>query len=40
VQCLLDERSDCVHGRFAYSLPEPCNNEEIKAPRSAYGDVS
>jgi hypothetical protein len=40
---LLDERADCVHVGFVYSLPElyKMNNQEIKAsPRSAYGDMS
>ena len=46
LQCLLDERSDCVHVGFVYSLPELyCiinnnnNNNNIKAikvPRSTY----
>jgi len=45
LQCLLDERSDCVHVGFVYSLPELyCiinnnnnnNNKAIKVPRSAY----
>jgi hypothetical protein len=42
LQCLLDERADCVHVGFVYSLPELYNmNYEIKAPpRSAYGDIS
>jgi hypothetical protein len=43
LQCLLDERADCVHVGFVYSLPElyNMNNQEIKAlPRSAYGDMS
>ena len=31
LQCLLDERADCVHVGFAYSLPELYNNE-IKVP--------
>jgi hypothetical protein len=38
LQCLLDERSDCVHVGFLYSLPELyCiinNNKAIKVPRS------
>jgi hypothetical protein len=33
LQCLLDERADCVHVGFVYSLPELYNmNDEIKAP--------
>src|SRR5919197_6113506 len=43
LQCLLDERADCVHIGFVYSLPElyNMNNQEIKAPPpSAYGDMS
>ena len=48
LQCLLDERSDCVHVGFVYSLPELyCtlnnnnnnnnnNNKAIKVPRSTY----
>ena len=40
LQCLLDERSDCVHIGFVYSLPELyCiinNNKAIKVPRSVY----
>jgi len=37
LQCLLDERSDCVHVGFVYSLPELYNNEKVKVPpRSAY----
>jgi hypothetical protein len=43
LQCLLDERADCVHVGFVYSLPELYNNmtDEIKAPpRSAYGEIS
>ena len=42
LQCLLDERADCVHVGFVYSLPELHNmTDEIKArPRSAYGDMS
>jgi hypothetical protein len=40
LQCLLDEKSDCVHVGFVYSLPELYNNEEIKAPpHSAYEDT-
>jgi hypothetical protein len=38
LQCLLDERPDCVYVGFVYSLPELCymNNNEIKVPpRSA-----
>jgi hypothetical protein len=42
LQCLLDERADCVHVGFAYSLPEMYNmNNKIKAPpHSAYGENS
>jgi hypothetical protein len=42
LQCLLDERADCVHVGFVYSLPELYNmNDEIKAPpRSAYEEIS
>ena len=43
LQCLLDERADCVHIGFVYSLPElyNMNNQEIKAsPHSAYGEIS
>jgi hypothetical protein len=43
LQCLLDERADCVHVGFVYSLPElyNMNDKEIKAPpRSAYGEIS
>ena len=45
LQCLLDERSDCVHVGFVYSLPELyCiinnnnnnNNKAMKVPRSTY----
>ncbi len=41
LQCLLDERGDCVHVGFVYSLPELYNtNDEIKAPpHSAYGGI-
>ena len=41
LQCLLDEKSECVHVGFVYSLPELYNmNNKIKAPsQSAYGDV-
>jgi hypothetical protein len=40
LQCLLDERADCVHVGFAYSLPELYNmDHKIKAPpHSAYED--
>ena len=42
LQCLLDEKSDCVHVGFVYSLPELYNmNDEIKSPpSSAYADGS
>ena len=38
LQCLLDEKSDCVHVGFVYSLPELYNNEKVKSspPRAAY----
>ena len=40
LQCLLDERSDCVHIGFVYSLPELyCiinTNKAIKVHRSTY----
>jgi hypothetical protein len=41
LQCLLDERADCVHIGFVYSVPELYNmNDEIKAPlRLACGDM-
>src|SRR5918911_201139 len=41
LQCLLDEKSDCAHVGFVYSLPELYNmNNKIKAPApSAYGDT-
>jgi hypothetical protein len=41
LQCLLDEKSDCVHVGFVYSLPELYNmSDTIKAPsRLAYGDT-
>jgi hypothetical protein len=41
LQCLLDERADCVHVGFVYSLPELYNmNNKIKAPpHSAYRDT-
>jgi hypothetical protein len=33
LQCLLDEKSECVHVGFVYSLPELYNmNNKIKAP--------
>ena len=33
LQCLLDEKSDCVHVGFVYSLPELYNmNNRVKAP--------
>jgi hypothetical protein len=39
LQCLLDEKSDCIHVGFVYSLPELYNmSDEIKVPpSSAYG---
>lgn len=39
LQCLLDERSDCVHVGFIYALPEIyciINSKGIKVPRSIY----
>jgi hypothetical protein len=39
LQCLLDERSDCVHVGFVYSLPELyciISNKGIKVPNSVY----
>ena len=38
LQCLLDEKSDCVHVGFVYSLPELYNNEKVMAPphRAAF----
>jgi hypothetical protein len=39
LQCLLDERSDCVHVGFVYSLPELysiISSKGIKIPSSAY----
>ena len=41
LQCLLDERSDCVHVGFVYSLPEIYyQNDGIKASaRSSYGEM-
>ena len=39
LRCLLDERSDCVHVGFVYSLPELYNNEIKVPPRSAYGGI-
>ena len=42
LQCLLDERADCVHVGFVYSLPKLYNmtSQEIKAPpRSAYEEI-
>src|SRR5919198_181777 len=37
LQCLLDEKSDCIHVGFVYSLPELYKNEKVTAPpRSAY----
>ena len=38
LQCLLDERSDCVHVGFVYSLPELyciISNKGIRVPSSA-----
>jgi hypothetical protein len=42
LQCMLDEKADCVHVGFVYSLPELYNmNDEINAPpRSTYGNIS
>jgi hypothetical protein len=41
LQCMLDERADCVHIDFVCSLPElhPIDNEIKAPPRSAYGDI-
>jgi hypothetical protein len=39
LQCLLDERSDCIHVGFVYSLPELyslISNKGIRMPRSLY----
>jgi hypothetical protein len=39
LQCLLDERSDCVHVGYVYSLPELydiTSSKGIKVPRSMY----
>jgi hypothetical protein len=39
LQCLLDERADCVHVGFVYSLPEiyfVINSKAVKIPRSLY----
>ena len=39
LQCLLDERSDCIHVGFVYSLPELydiISNKGIKVPSSMY----
>jgi hypothetical protein len=39
LQCLLDERGDCVHVGFVYSLPELyslVSNKGIKMPRPLY----
>ena len=39
LQCLLDERADCVHVGFVYSLPELyslISNKGIRMPRSLY----
>ena len=40
LQCLLDEKADCVHVGFVYSLPELYNDEINAPPRSTYGDIS
>jgi hypothetical protein len=34
LQCLLDEKPDCVQVWLVYSLPELYNNEKLKAPPS------
>ena len=40
LQCLLDEKSDCVHVGFVYSLPELYNmNNKIKAPHHSVYEV-
>lgn len=39
LRCLLDEKIDCVHIGFVYSLPEfyiVLNNKRMKAPKSLY----
>ena len=39
LQCLLDERSDCVHVGFVYSLPELydiISSKGIRVPSSVY----
>lgn len=39
LRCLLDEKIDCVHIGFVYSLPKVyivLNNKRIKAPKSLY----
>ena len=39
LRCLLDEKIDCVHIGFVYSLPEVyilLNNKEMKAPKSLH----
>jgi hypothetical protein len=39
LQCLLDERTDCVHVGFVYSLPELygiISSKGIKVPSSSY----
>ncbi|HZA06242.1 MAG TPA: hypothetical protein VE619_00945 [Nitrososphaeraceae archaeon] len=41
LQCLLDQKADCIHIGFVYSLPELYNmNNQIKAlPTSAYNEA-
>jgi hypothetical protein len=39
LRCLLDEKIDCVHIGFVYSLPEVyivLNNKRMKTPKSLY----
>jgi hypothetical protein len=39
LRCLLDEKIDCVHIGFVYSLPEVyivLNNKRLKTPKSLY----
>ena len=40
LQCLLDEKADCVHVGFVYSLPELYNDEINAPPQLTYGDIS
>jgi len=39
LRCLLDEKIDCVHIGFVYSIPEVyivLNNKGMKAPKSLH----